>query len=120
METSPHDGYQYGGANSAVPDFSKRREILFFCQRITCFRCHGRFNFSGKPASKNIAGREIEFYCTGLYAAGSTHRANMLDASIATLEGVLDPMRRTAHDRFRLNCPSGSRSVPTTSADRRF
>ena len=51
---------------------------------------------------------------------GSTHRANMHDASITALEGVLDAMRRTADHRFRLNCRSGSGSVPTTSPDRRF
>jgi len=43
---SPYDRYHYGGDDSAVSESAKRGEILFFSQPISCFRCHGGFNFS--------------------------------------------------------------------------
>jgi cytochrome c peroxidase len=43
---SPYDRYHYGGDESAVSDSAKRGEILFFSQPLSCFRCHGGFNFS--------------------------------------------------------------------------
>jgi cytochrome c peroxidase len=64
---SPYDRYHYGGDDSAVSDSTKRGEILFFSQQISCFRCHGGFNFSDATVSENSAGREIEFHNTGLY-----------------------------------------------------
>jgi len=44
---------------------------------------------------------------------GSKHRANMHDASITALEGVLDPMRRAADHRFRLTGRSWVTLSPT-------
>ena len=64
---SPYDRYHYGGDDSAVSDFAKRGEILFFNQHLSCFRCHGGFNFSDATVSESNAGREIEFHNTGLY-----------------------------------------------------
>jgi cytochrome c peroxidase len=64
---SPYDRYHYGGDDSAVSDSARRGEILFFSQQISCFRCHGGFNFSDATVSENSAGREIEFHNTGLY-----------------------------------------------------
>jgi hypothetical protein len=78
---SSQDFYNHSGANSAVSDFSKRHEVLFFWQRIAGFRCHGSFNFSDEPASKNIAGREIEFHGTGLYGAVQPCRCRALRRS---------------------------------------
>lgn len=54
---SPWDRYHYGGDDSAVSDAAKRGEVLFFSQQLSCFRCHGGFNFSGGA----------EFHNTGLY-----------------------------------------------------
>ena len=64
---SPYDRYHYGGDDSAVSDSAKRGEILFFNQHLSCFRCHGGFNFSDATVSENNAGREVEFHNTGLY-----------------------------------------------------
>ena len=93
---------------------ASRDSVLLPAHRLLSVSWPIQFQATSRPL-KNIAGREIGFHGTALYAP-----YNHTDASIATLEGVLDPMRRTAHDRFRLNCPSGSRSVPPTSSDRRF
>jgi cytochrome c peroxidase len=64
---SPYDRYHYGRDDSAVSDSAKRGEILFFNQHLSCFRCHGGFNFSDATVSENNVRREIEFHNTGLY-----------------------------------------------------
>ena len=64
---SPYDRYHYGGDDSAVSESAKRGEILIFSQQISCFRCHGGFNFSDATISESNPGREVEFHNTGLY-----------------------------------------------------
>jgi cytochrome c peroxidase len=64
---SPYDRYHYGGEDSAVSDSAKRGEILFFNQHLSCFRCHGGFNFSDATVSESNVRRAIEFHNTGLY-----------------------------------------------------
>ena len=64
---SPYDRYHYGGDDRAVSAAAKRGEILFFSQPLSCFRCHGGFNFSDATASASNAGRTVEFHNTGLY-----------------------------------------------------
>ncbi len=64
---SPYDRYHYGGDDDAVPAAAKRGEILFFSQPLSCFRCHGGFNFSDATVSASTAEREVEFHNTGLY-----------------------------------------------------
>jgi cytochrome c peroxidase len=64
---SPYDRYHYGGDDAAVSESAKRGEILFFSQQISCFRCHGGFNFSDATVSESNPGREVEFHNTGLY-----------------------------------------------------
>ncbi|HML18268.1 MAG TPA: di-heme enzyme [Bryobacteraceae bacterium] len=64
---SPYDRYHYGGDDSALSDSAKRGEILFFSQPLSCFRCHGGFNFSDASVSERNADRRIEFHNTGLY-----------------------------------------------------
>jgi cytochrome c peroxidase len=64
---SPYDRYHYGGDDAAVSDAAKRGEILFFSQNISCFRCHGGFNFSDATVTANNEGRDVEFHNTGLY-----------------------------------------------------
>ena len=54
---SPYDRYHYGGDDEAISESAKRGEILFFSQPLSCFRCHGGFNFSGGT----------EFHNNGLY-----------------------------------------------------
>ncbi len=64
---SPYDRYHYGRDDSAISDSAKRGEILFFDQRLSCFRCHGGFAFSDATVSESNARRPIEFHNTGLY-----------------------------------------------------
>ncbi len=64
---SPYDRYHYGGDDAAVSESAKRGEILYFSQQVSCFRCHGGFNFSDATVSANAPDREIEFHNTGLY-----------------------------------------------------
>ncbi len=50
-----------------MSDAAKRGEILFFDQRLSCFRCHGGFTFGSDTVSERNPEREIEFHNTGLY-----------------------------------------------------
>ncbi len=64
---SPYDRYHYDRDDSAISDSAKRGEILFFNQHLSCFRCHGGFNFSGDSISEGRGALEVEFHNTGLY-----------------------------------------------------
>jgi cytochrome c peroxidase len=64
---SPYDRYHYHGDDQAVSDSAKHGEILFFSQPLSCFRCHGGFNFTDASDSDQRREREIEFHNTGLY-----------------------------------------------------
>jgi cytochrome c peroxidase len=64
---SPYDRYHYGGDDNAVSAAAKRGEVLFFNQHLSCFRCHGGYNFSDASVSERNAGRTLEFHNTGLY-----------------------------------------------------
>jgi cytochrome c peroxidase len=79
---SPYDRYHYGGDDSAVSESAKRGETLFFNQHLSCFRCHGGFNFSDATVSESNVRREIEFHNTGLYniAGGLSYPAPNLGA----------------------------------------
>jgi cytochrome c peroxidase len=65
---SPYDRYHFDRDDSAVSDAARRGEKLFFSQPLSCFRCHGGFNFSG---GVDYEGRDNaqppEFHNTGLY-----------------------------------------------------
>ena len=63
---SPYDRYHYNRDDDAISDSAKRGETLFFNQHLSCFRCHGGFNFSGDSAGEGRR-REVEFHNTGLY-----------------------------------------------------
>ena len=66
--SSAYDRYHYGGDDQAVPESAKRGEALFFSEPLSCFRCHGGFNFS--DASGNFEGRRgtgAAFHNIGLY-----------------------------------------------------
>jgi cytochrome c peroxidase len=43
---SPYDRYHYERDDNAISEAAKRGEILFFNQHLSCFRCHGGFNFT--------------------------------------------------------------------------
>jgi len=64
---SPYDRYHYDRDDNAISESAKRGETLFFNQHLSCFRCHGGFNFGEAAASERNAEREVEFHNTGLY-----------------------------------------------------
>jgi cytochrome c peroxidase len=64
---SPWDRYHYDRDEDAISPSAKRGEILFFSQPLSCFRCHGGFNFSGDTVSEARPGRTTEFHNIGLY-----------------------------------------------------
>jgi len=66
---SAYDRYHYGGDDSAVSDSTKRGEILFFSAPLSCFRCHGGFNFSGNTVSEKHSVTEPEFHNNGVSGA---------------------------------------------------
>jgi cytochrome c peroxidase len=65
--SSPYDRYHYEGDDKAISDSAKRGEVLFFSEPLSCFRCHGGFNFSDATDFEGRRGREIQFHNTGLY-----------------------------------------------------
>jgi cytochrome c peroxidase len=64
---SPYDRYHYGGDDKAVSDSAKRGEVLFFSEPLSCFRCHGGFNFSDTSAFEGRTLGHPQFHNTGLY-----------------------------------------------------
>jgi cytochrome c peroxidase len=64
---SPYDRYHYYREDDAISDAAKRGEVQFFDRRLSCFRCHGGFNFTDSAVSERGAGRPVEFHNTGLY-----------------------------------------------------
>ena len=64
---SPFDRYHYGGDDQAISDSAKRGEVLFFSEPLSCFRCHGGFNFSDATDFEGRRGGEVQFHNTGLY-----------------------------------------------------
>jgi len=65
--SSPYDRYHYGGDDGAISASAKHGEALFFSEPLSCFRCHGGFNFSDATISENSTGTEVQFHNTGLY-----------------------------------------------------
>jgi cytochrome c peroxidase len=65
--SSPYDRYHYEGDDKAISDSAKRGEVLFFSEPLSCFRCHGGFNFSDATDFEGRRGRETQFHNTGLY-----------------------------------------------------
>jgi cytochrome c peroxidase len=64
---SPYDRYHYGDDDQAISDSAKRGEVLFFSDPLSCFRCHGGFNFSDATDFDGRRGGEPAFHNTGLY-----------------------------------------------------
>jgi cytochrome c peroxidase len=91
---SPYDRYHYYREDNAISESAKRGEIMFHSQRVSCFRCHGGFNFAGE-------GRDAEFHNTGVSPGPGKFKAPTLrnialtapymhDGSMPTLDAVLD------------------------------
>lgn len=97
---SPYDRYHYGGDDTAVSEAAKRGEVLFFNQNLSCFRCHGGYNFSDATVSKSSAGRDIQFHVTAVSKTGKFKSPTlrniavtapyMHDGTIPQLDGVID------------------------------
>ncbi len=98
---SPYDRYHYNRDDSAISESAKHGEVLFFSQPLSCFRCHGGFNFNDNTTSAGHEPDEVELHNTALYAEQGKFKAPglrniaitapyMHDGSIQTLEAVLD------------------------------
>ncbi|MES1258443.1 MAG: cytochrome c peroxidase, partial [Acidobacteriota bacterium] len=92
---SPWDHYHYEREDGAISAAAKRGEILFFSQPLSCFRCHGGFNFSGSEFHAGILpftgvpGDAEKFAAPTLRNIAVT-APYMHNGSLATLESVLD------------------------------
>jgi cytochrome c peroxidase len=64
---SPYDRYHFHREDSAVSAAAKRGEVLFHSRPMSCFTCHGGFNFTGAVASERRPRLEVELHNTGLY-----------------------------------------------------
>jgi cytochrome c peroxidase len=58
---SPYDRYHYGGDDQAISQSAKRGEVLFFSEPLSCFRCHGGFNFSDATDFDGRRGGKFNF-----------------------------------------------------------
>ena len=67
--SSPYDRYHFGGEDNAISESAKHGEVLFFSEPLSCFRCHGGFNFSSATTFEGAADHDGEdaFHNTGLY-----------------------------------------------------
>lgn len=63
---SPYDRYHFDRDETAIGDAAKRGEILFHSRPLSCFTCHGGFNFSAVVTVARPSGG-VEFHNTGLY-----------------------------------------------------
>lgn len=87
---SPYDRYHYHRDDDALSDSAKRGEIKFFDQRLSCFRCHGGFNFTDSGFhDTGVAANAGKFKTPTLRNIALT-APYMHDGSIPTLEAVLD------------------------------
>ena len=53
---SPYDRWAYGGEMGALGPDARAGARLFFSRRLSCFRCHAGFNFSGPVVYEGSAG----------------------------------------------------------------
>ena len=64
---SPYDRWAYGGKTDALNPDERAGARLFFSRRLSCFRCHAGFNFSGPVVYEGSGETEVRFHNTGLY-----------------------------------------------------
>lgn len=67
---SPYDRYRTTMDARAIPPAAHRGEDLFFSERLSCFKCHGGFNFTQAVDAVRAIGAPpvaIEFHNNGLY-----------------------------------------------------
>ena len=64
---SAYDQWVYGGNMNALNEVQRAGARLFFSKRLSCFRCHAGFNFSGPVKYEGAESPEARFHNTGLY-----------------------------------------------------
>jgi cytochrome c peroxidase len=64
---SPYDRWAYGGELQALDAEQRAGARLFFSRRLSCFRCHAGFNFSGPVDYEGAENTAARFHNTGLY-----------------------------------------------------
>jgi cytochrome c peroxidase len=64
---SPYDRWAYGGKVDALDPDERAGARLFFSRRLSCFRCHAGFNFSGAVVYEGSGEPKARFHNTGLY-----------------------------------------------------
>jgi len=65
---SPYDRYHYERDENAISESAKHGEVLFFDQRLSCFRCHGGFTMGDVTISERNPERDnLEFHNNGIY-----------------------------------------------------
>jgi cytochrome c peroxidase len=64
---SPYDHWAYGGQVNALDSDERAGARLFFSRRLSCFRCHAGFNFSGPVVYEGFESAAPRFHNTGLY-----------------------------------------------------
>jgi len=89
---SPWDRYHYERDDAAISESARRGEILFFSQPLSCFRCHGGFNFGGQsePHNTGLASQDTGKFKAPTLRNIAVTAPYMHDGSVATLEAVLD------------------------------
>lgn len=64
---SPYDKFIYEKNDKALSNSAKRGKDLFFSEKLSCFKCHGGFNFSNSTKHSNTKNIEKPFHNNGLY-----------------------------------------------------
>ncbi len=64
---SPYDRWAYGGDPAALDGDQRAGARLFFSRRLSCFRCHAGFNFSGPVVYEGSEDATLLFHNTALY-----------------------------------------------------
>ncbi len=64
---TPYDRWAYGGDPAALDADQREGARLFFSQRLSCFRCHAGFNFSGPVVYEGSEDETPRFHNTALY-----------------------------------------------------
>jgi cytochrome c peroxidase len=62
-----YDRWAYGGDTDALNPDERAGARLFFSRRLSCFRCHAGFNFSGPVDYEGAEIPSARFHNTGLY-----------------------------------------------------
>ena len=64
---SAYDRWAYQGKTDGLDEDQRAGARLFFSKRLSCFRCHAGFNFSGPVRYEGSESPDAIFHNTGLY-----------------------------------------------------